>query len=412
MIRHRFSSIFLLMCFIFVYKLFCWNSLLFNNNVLFFFMKIFIISGFLLSIYLLFIASTRLSLFFGYMLCLLFPISLLLYIYVKNIYIYLFFYEFFVFPSALLVFFFSPNIRFIAAHLYFLLWTQFGSFLVVLGVLLLTFDFGPVLSEASLPWLSNIISLLILFGFGVKVPIWPFHFWLTKTHVEAPTFFSIYLSGFLVKTALLGLLLFANFFPTNIVQLFIIISLIGVIDSTLKLIVQVDLKKFVAYTTVQEMNLILLLVLYSGLFDFVLVGGFILTHTLLSTLFFYLVDVLYKKYRGRTTNLVYGVWHSDIMLGSVIYISMMLYMGLPYTTKFFIEIYLFFSLFALDPVSCLIIIIVVNCIGSIFFGKIWFNVLFNVNLVNYFTTLRKKQLVFFLFYFSCFILFLFISMFI
>ena len=41
-------------------------------------------------------------------------------------------------------------------------------------------------------------------GFGFKVPIWPFHYWLTKTHVEAPSGFSMYLSGFLVKTALYG----------------------------------------------------------------------------------------------------------------------------------------------------------------------------------------------------------------
>jgi NADH-quinone oxidoreductase subunit M len=46
-----------------------------------------------------------------------------------------------------------------------------------------------------------ILSLLFFVGFGVKIPVWPFHYWLTRVHVEASTGFSIFLSGFLVKAA-------------------------------------------------------------------------------------------------------------------------------------------------------------------------------------------------------------------
>jgi len=46
-----------------------------------------------------------------------------------------------------------------------------------------------------------LISILFFIGFGVKIPIWPFHYWLTRVHVEASTGFSIFLSGFLVKAA-------------------------------------------------------------------------------------------------------------------------------------------------------------------------------------------------------------------
>jgi NADH:ubiquinone oxidoreductase subunit 4 (subunit M) len=45
------------------------------------------------------------------------------------------------------------------------------------------------------------ISFLFFIGFGVKIPVWPFHYWLTRVHVEASTGFSIFLSGFLVKAA-------------------------------------------------------------------------------------------------------------------------------------------------------------------------------------------------------------------
>lgn len=110
---------------------------------------------------------------------------------------------------------------------------------------------------------------------------------MTKTHVEAPTYFSIYLSGFLVKTALYGLWVFLyNFYNINIFYIFLSISIFGVIDSSLKMWAQVDLKKLVAYGTIQEMNLILITFII-GTSNSVKAGSlFIIAHTLLSTIFF------------------------------------------------------------------------------------------------------------------------------
>lgn len=76
--------------------------------------------------------------------------------------------------------------------------------------------------------------MAILIGLGVKIPIWPFHFWLTKTHVEAPTYFSIYLSGFLVKTAIMGFSVSLPYLNTYSIGIGITLFYIGVIDSTLK----------------------------------------------------------------------------------------------------------------------------------------------------------------------------------
>lgn len=80
------------------------------------------------------------------------------------------------------------------------------------------------------------MKLVLFLGFGFKIPIWPFHYWLTKTHVEAPGSFSMYLSGFLVKTALFGLYklyLALNFPSGNILP--IVIASVGVIDASLKM---------------------------------------------------------------------------------------------------------------------------------------------------------------------------------
>jgi NADH-quinone oxidoreductase subunit M len=101
----------------------------------------------------------------------------------------------------------------------------------------------------------NFLFLCFLFGFGVKLPIWPFYGWLPKAHVEASTNFSIFLSGVLVKFAFFGLfkcLLVIELEPTFIyVYPFLIL---GIVDSVLKLFYQIDLKKLVAYSTVVEMH--------------------------------------------------------------------------------------------------------------------------------------------------------------
>ena len=118
---------------------------------------------------------------------------------------------------------------------------QIGSLIVLLAVLYLVNKVGStaffvikhcplLLDEATL-----VFSLLFV-GFGFKIPIWPFHYWLTKVHVEAPSGFSIYLSGFLVKTALFGLFKLSNllFHELN-TEPFIFIAFLGAIDASLKM---------------------------------------------------------------------------------------------------------------------------------------------------------------------------------
>jgi len=113
--------------------------------------------------------------------------------------------------------------------------------LVFLVIMYLSHFSGAIeainLRETQIPFEEVFYLQLVLFlGFGFKIPIWPFHYWLTKTHVEAPGSFSMYLSGFLVKTALFGLyklFLILNVPTTN---LFLIsVATVGVIDASLKM---------------------------------------------------------------------------------------------------------------------------------------------------------------------------------
>jgi len=152
--------------------------------------------------------------------------------------------------------------------------------------------------------------------------------------------------------------------------LFLVFCLISVIDSTLKMIVQVDLKKLIAYATVQEMGLILMLMLISNKYMLFYTGLFIITHTILSSLFFFIVDCIYKRYKTRTTNGVFGIFNESFFLGIFILISLFLYLGFPFTIKFFIELKLFLFLFSYNYIILVFIVFLLNFLGSFFFAKI------------------------------------------
>lgn len=324
----------------------------------------------------------------------------------KNLFLVFIYYELLLLPSYLLIFYLSPNKRFLIVSTYFLIWTQFGSFLVFLCISYLFFFYGLTLNTTSVVFSffeNNILFILIYVGFGIKIPIWPFFYWLTKTHVEAPSFFSIYLSGFLVKTALLGFYKFLKFFfITHIINYVFIFTIFSIIDSSLKLWLQVDLKKLVAFCTVQEMNLIFFLVFFNTSNVFIIIILFSLTHAILSSIFFYLVDVIYRLYATRLIFNVTGLLLYSPNLAIYIYLSIILYNGLPFTLKFLVELYVLQIVYDYNLFIYVNILWVCGWIGAVGLAKNWLNLMFSApSSKTGFSDLTKKE-IFFLNY--CFLL--------
>lgn len=308
-------------------------------------------------------------------------------------------YELFLLPSFFLVYTVSPNRRSIQVAIYFLTWTQFGSLLVLVAVLLLY-----VLTQTA--YLTSVVSInsltvkwLLYVGFSIKIPMWPFYYWLTKTHVEASSFFSIYLSGFLVKTAVYLFSMFLPFFSVSTdLSFFLILAVVGVIDSSIKMWSQIDLKKLIAYTTVQEMNLLFIPILWNNEQSEFLVSFFIITHSLLSSLFFFIIDTLLKRYSTRTTTKLTGLVHVCPKLTTFIVIAILLFSGLPFTSKFFIELMVFSYVLNYDFFITLLVIFVANWLGIIGFSKNFFNVLFGSPILFYpVLDLSKREITIFVF---------------
>ena len=311
------------------------------------------------------------------------------YVFSTNLLIFFLFYEFLLIPSFLIVYFVSPSRRAIQASLYFLIWTQIGSFLVLIVVAYLVSVIGSSnFSDIKLYNFSYfeswLIYLFLFLGFGFKVPLWPFHYWLTKTHVEAPAGFSMYLSGFLVKSAVYGFYKITILLGNNInTTFFVTLCIIGIIDSSLKMWGQTDLKKLVAYGTIQEMNLIFLTFCWGD--SNAILGGilFSATHGALSALMFYIVDCLQRRFNSRSVVEISGILQTTPMLGISIIVMCVLYAGLPGTLKFTCEFYIFCGLFELTPLLTVFLFIVANVLGLIGFSKCWFDVTFGMSLKNH-----------------------------
>jgi len=156
----------------------------------------------------------------------------------------------------------------------------------------------------------------------------------------------------------------------------------GVIDASLKMWGQLDLKKLVAYGTVQEMNIIYLAFLWGDAGAYV--GGilFCVTHAFLSSLMFYLVDCIQRRYSTRIVSEISGILHTTPNLGLSVLFMQILYSGLPGTLKFLSEFYIFSGLLTSAPLSTILLLYAAIFLGLIGFSKCWFNVVFGLTLKN------------------------------
>ena len=261
-------------------------------------------------------------------------------------------------------------------------WTQFGALfliILILSIYVLTgSDSFDNLNKINFNEFEiNTIFVFLLIGFGVKLPIWPFYDWLPKAHVEASTNFSIFLSGVLVKLAFFGFFKFLLFLETDYSFLFLLPYIFyGIIDSVMKLAYQVDIKKLIAYSTVVEMHWLLICIISGN--NMLWYSGFcmLISHAIISTNFFLMVDSITKRFKTRYVFEVSGICFIYPKLFVFILTNCLIFLGFPLSLFFIAELIFFTFLFDLLPIAAIISLIFIYLLLGIFFFKIWVLVLF------------------------------------
>ncbi len=168
--------------------------------------------------------------------------------------------------------------RRIYAAVKFILYTMFGSILMLVAILWLygkahTFDLPDILTlmqsgQLSFPLRTEMLMFGAFFlAFAIKVPLFPLHTWLPDAHTEAPTAGSVILAGVMLKLGTYGILRFClPLFPEaahRLAQPIAVLAIIGIVYGALVATVQTDLKRLVAYTSVSHLGFVVL-----GIFAF------------------------------------------------------------------------------------------------------------------------------------------------
>ena len=308
-----------------------------------------------------------------------------------NLLLFFLFYELELIPLWLLISIWGGANRAYAATK-FLIFTAVSGMLILgafLGLALLTgtvdFSLTPVTSERLAMGSQLLLLGALLVGFGIKMPLVPFHTWLPDAHTQASTPVSVLLAGVLLKLGTYGLLRFGlGLFPeawARLAPALAIWAAVSVLFGSLAAIAQRDMKRMVAYSSVGHMGTILLAAAAASPVALLGAQFQMVSHGLISALLFLLVGIVYRKTGTRDLDVLHGLLNPQRGLpltGSLMVLGVMASAGLPGMAGFIAEFLVFRGSLQSFPLATLLSIVgsgltavyVLLLVNRAFFGRL------------------------------------------
>lgn len=308
------------------------------------------------------------------------------------------FFEIMLIPMFLVIGIWGGENRIYAAYKFFL-YTLFGSVLFLIAIILIYLYTGTtdilVLSHI-LPKILPLsyqkwLFLAFFASFAVKVPMFPVHTWLPDAHVQAPTAGSVILAGILIKLGAYGFIRFSlPFFPQASIyfaDFIFTLSIIAIIYTSLIALMQEDMKKMIAYSSVAHMGFVTL-----GIFSFTRQGldGAIMqmiSHGIVSAALFMCVGVIYDRLHTKKIKEFGGIATKMPNFAMLAMIFTMASVGLPGTSGFVGEFLTIIGSFKANKIVAILAatgVIFGACYMLWLYKRVWFSEITNEKISNLF----------------------------
>ncbi|MGD0794375.1 MAG: NADH-quinone oxidoreductase subunit M [Dehalococcoidales bacterium] len=260
----------------------------------------------------------------------------------------------------------------------YVIYTLFGSAFMLAGILSLYFTTGSLsmvditnhglgMAQSVMP--AAAIFFLLFIGFAVKLPVFPLHTWLPDAHTDAPTAVSVMLAGVLIKMGGYGMIrLCVSMFPGpahQYAQLLIILALIGILYGAAVTLMQNDIKRMIAYSSISHMGYVLLGIFALGQVSLTGAALQMFSHGIVTGLLFAMAGLVIHNVEVRDLRKLGGLARQVPVMAAVFSIAGLASLGLPTTSGFAAEFLVFLGSYSSGIVPHVQVYTIIAVIGVV-----------------------------------------------